>query len=119
MGTGRDGVGVLAPVVGHDGDTASVLFLRDANHAGGASQDGRPLGRTGFEQLDYAWQPVGYVLARDASGVEGPHGELGAGFANGLGGDDTDSFAHLDPAPGGQGLAVAGGTDPVLGLAGQ
>jgi hypothetical protein len=32
----------------------------------------------------------------DTTDVEGTHGELGAGFADGLGGDDADRFADLD-----------------------
>ena len=77
------------------------------------------LGRAGLEQLDHAGQAVGDVLADDAAGVEGPHGQLGAGLADRLGGDDADRLAELDHLAGGQRLAVAGGADAVLGLAGE
>ena len=39
--------------------------------------------------------------------VEGPHGELGAGFADRLGGDDADGFADFDRQAGGEVEAVA------------
>ena len=41
-------------------------------------------------------------LADDATGVEGTHGELRAGLADGLGGDDADSLTELDHLAGGQ-----------------
>ena len=48
----------------------------------------------------------------DAAGVEGPHGELRAGLADGLGGDDADRLAELDGVAGGQRAAVAGAQTP-------
>ena len=57
-----------------------------------------PFGRARLEQLDDAGQPVGDVLADHAAGVEGPHRELRAGLADGLGGDDADRLAELDHA---------------------
>ena len=36
------------------------------------------------------------LTGRDAAGVERTHGELRAGFADGLGGDDADRQAFLD-----------------------
>ena len=78
-----------------------------------------PFGRAGLEQLDHPGQAVGDVLADDAAGVEGPHGQLGARLTDGLGGDDADRLAELDDPVGGERLAVAGGADAVLGLAGE
>jgi hypothetical protein len=46
---------------------------------------------------------------RDAADVERAHGELGAGLADGLGGDDTDGGAALDHAAGGRVEAVGAG----------
>ena len=43
---------------------------------------------------------MGDVLTRDATGVEGAHRELGAGLADGLGGDDADRLAHVDELAG-------------------
>jgi hypothetical protein len=101
-------VGVLGAVVADDGDDpALALVLADAHHAGGAGQGGLALGRTSLEELDHAGQAAGDVGARHTTGVEGPHGQLGAGLADGLGGDDADRLADLDGLAGGQGHAVA------------
>ena len=55
----------------------------------------------------------------DAADVEGPHGELGAGLADRLRGDDPDGHAHLDELPGGQVHAVAPAADAQRRLAGH
>ena len=69
------------------------------------------LGRARLEQLDDARQPVGDVGLGHATGVEGPHRELGAGLADRLGGDDADGLAELDQPARGERLAVALGAD--------
>ena len=51
--------------------------------------------------------------------MEGTHGELGAGLADGLGRDDADGLARVDRLADGQVDAVAPGADAALGLAGQ
>ena len=56
---------------------------------------------------------------RRAADVEGPHGQLGAGLADRLGGDDADRFADVHRRAAGQVAAVAGAADADLGLAGQ
>src|ERR1017187_9469932 len=56
---------------------------------------------------------------RRATDVEGTHGQLRAGFADGLRRDDTDRFAAFHQPPGSQVAAVAGHADTALGLAGQ
>ena len=55
--------------------------------------------------------------AGDAAGVEGAHGQLGAGLADRLGGDDADRVAELDHRAGRERPAVAGLADPGLELA--
>ena len=55
----------------------------------------------------------------DAADVERAHGELGARFADGLGGDDADRHAFLDKRAGGQVHAVAEPTDAERGFAGH
>ena len=51
--------------------------------------------------------------------MEGTHGELGAGLADGLGRDDADGFAHLHHLAGAEVAAVAEDADAALGLAGE
>ena len=54
-----------------------------------------------------------------AADVEGAHGELGAGLADGLRRDDADGLAHLDHLAGAEVAAVAEDADAALGLAGE
>ena len=54
-----------------------------------------------------------------AADVEGAHGQLGAGLADGLGSDDADRFAHVDDVPARQVASVAEGADALGALAGQ
>ena len=56
-------------------------------------------------------------LARSTADVEGSHRELGAGFADGLCGDDAHSFTNLDHAACGKTATVAFDTDTALGFA--
>ena len=58
-------------------------------------------------------------LRRRAADVERPHGELRAGLADGLRGDDADGLAELDQAAGRQVAAVAIDADAVLAFAGE
>ena len=55
----------------------------------------------------------------DAAGVERTHGELRAGLADGLGGDDADRQAFFDELAGGHVHAVAAGADAARAFAGQ
>ena len=54
-----------------------------------------------------------------AADVERAHGELRAGLADGLRGDDADGFAHFDEAAGGQVAAVAARANAAAGFAGE
>src|ERR1019366_8456161 len=56
---------------------------------------------------------------RRTADVEGTHGQLGAGFADGLRRDHADRFAALHQPPGGQVASVARHADAALGFAGQ
>ena len=60
-----------------------------------------------------------YTCLLYTSGVEGTHGQLGAGFADGLGGNDADRLARTHRLLGGQVHAVALGAHAAVGLAGQ
>src|SRR5207302_11243979 len=59
------------------------------------------------------------VGARDATRVEGPHGQLGAWLADRLGGDDADRLTNLDQLASRQVAAIAEATDALARLAGQ
>src|SRR5260370_1338441 len=50
--------------------------------------------------------------------MEGTHGELRAGFANRLRGDDSDGFAQFDHAPGGEVAPIAQRANAAAGLRG-
>ncbi len=54
-----------------------------------------------------------------AADVEGTHGQLRAGLADGLGGDDADRLAELDRQAGGQVAAIALHANAALGLASE
>src|SRR6516164_6622321 len=56
---------------------------------------------------------------RRAADVEGAHGQLGAGLADGLRRDDADGFAHVDGSAAGKIAPVAFGTDAIGCLAGE
>ena len=55
----------------------------------------------------------------DATDVEGSHGQLGAGFADGLSGDDSHGFAEFDHLASGKIATVAFCTATALAFAGQ
>ncbi len=57
--------------------------------------------------------------SRGSADVERTHGELCAGLADGLRGDDADSFAELDHAPGSEVAAVAQRANAASRLAGE
>ena len=58
-------------------------------------------------------------LGGRTSDVERPHGQLGAGLTDRLGGDNADRLAELGGLVGGKILPIAGGADAALGLASQ
>ena len=87
-------------------------------------QGGLALGGASLEQLHDAGQAAGDVADGPAqlhgtAGVEGPHRELGARLADGLGGDHAHRLARLDEGAGGERHAVGLGGDAVQGVVGQ
>src|SRR5208283_520888 len=117
LGAVHDGVALaLAVLLVHDRDR--TLAVHDHQIAG--------LGLDGL-QSDEAHGAV--VLSFEAglfgdsrrrtADVEGTHGELGSGLADGLGRDDAGGFAQFDEASGSQVAAVAHHADAALGFAGQ
>ncbi len=107
-GLAQDEVDLFGSVVGHHGQLAApTLVVADTHDARGPRQRRLALRGARLEQLHDAGQACGEVLAGDATGVEGPHRELGARLADGLGGDDADGLADLDRLARGQRHAVA------------
>ena len=103
-------VDLLGAVVGNHGYlTTAPLVLADPDHAGDACQGCLALRCTGLEELHDPREAAGEVLADHAAGVEGTHGQLGAGLADRLGCDHAHRLADLDVLAGGQRHAVAGG----------
>ena len=85
----------------------AALGLDDLDHAVDVADLGLALGHARLEQLLDARQTGGDVQAGDAAGVERPHGQLRAGLADRLRGDDAHRLADADQLAGGQVAAVA------------
>ena len=69
-------------------------------------------GRRALEQFLNAGKTLRDVFGRcDTTGMEGTHGQLGTGLADGLGGDDADSLTDLNAFTVGHIGTVAVGAD--------
>ena len=108
-------------------DFLAVDDPQDAGVLGGLQLDlpvyigeqGSALGHAGLEQFFHPGETdgdVGYVC--HAAGVEGAHGELGAGLADALGGNDADSLADFHRLGGCGQPSVALAADTARGIAG-
>jgi hypothetical protein len=117
LGAVDDGVALLlAALLVDDGDGAVAVHSDQAailgadgdevDEADGAGVLGLKVGGVGDSRCG-------------AADVEGTHGELGAGLADGLRRDDADGLAHLHHLAGAEVAAVAEDADPALGLAGE
>src|ERR1035437_6622190 len=95
------------------------LGLLDFDLAVDVGDDRLALGYASLEEFLDAGQALGDVGTRHTAGVEGTHRQLGAGLADGLGGDDTDRLADLDQLPRRQVASVATAADALAGDAGQ
>src|SRR5262249_22236183 len=99
----------------------------DGDDAVAIHRDHFALGVLDVRDVQELHETVGFrvlfgLLARAGSGaadVERAHGELRAGFADGLGGDDADRLASLGHPAGGQVATVAELADAALRFAGQ
>ena len=99
-----------------------LVALGDLDGSAAPGQVRLALGLARLEELDHSREAVGDVAARagvDTAEVEGPHGELRAGLADRLRGDDADGLAYRHPSTGSQVAPVTGGAHTVLGPAGQ
>ena len=74
----------------------ALLRLVDGDGAGYLGEDGHLLGLARLEQLFDTGKTLGDIVARDAAGVEGTHGQLSTWLADGLRRDDADRFARVD-----------------------
>src|SRR3990172_8735224 len=115
----RQGVIVTVEFRAHDLDPAHVALAGDLRQAVDLGDEAGALRDARLEQLLDAGQTGGDVDADDAAGVERAHGELRAGLADALGGDDPDGLSLRHQPVARQVPAVAGRTDPPLGLAGE
>ena len=97
---------LLAGLVGDD-DRAGLVGVLDRDHAADLGDLRQALRLARLEQLHDARQAVRDVRAGDAAGVERPHGQLRAGLADRLGGDDADRVADHGRLAGGHRAAVA------------
>jgi hypothetical protein len=95
--------------VAGDGDR----FTLDVGDVADGGQEADGTGRLAF-QLGSGSRAGG-----GAADVEGPHGQLGAGLADGLGGDDADGLAGVDQITPAQVAAVTLGAQAPAGIAGQ
>ena len=117
-----DGIGLGFAGIVHvgDGHFALLLVFAQRDAAADLGQDSVALRLAGLEKFLDAGKTLRDVLATgDTAGMEGTHGQLGAGLTDSLSGDDTHGFAHVHGAAGGQVHAVAAGAHTSLIAAGQ
>src|SRR6185295_19507866 len=102
-----------------DLDLRPGVGTNDRDQAVDVADLGLALGNAGLEQLLDTGQAGRDVEARHTAGVEGPHRQLRARLADGLGGDDAHRLAHADRLAGGEVAAVAPAAHAVARLAGE
>ncbi len=112
-----------------DGVTLEFAAILAVDGDGAVLVEGDPGAVEGLDGAQIVEADLAVVLGLDdrllegagggAADVEGTHGELRAGLADGLRGDDADGLAELHRQAGGQVAAVALDADAALGLAGE
>ena len=109
----RDLILLDLAVVGGDGDVAQRRAVRivDVDNAVDLGDLRHLLGLSGLEEFFDSRKTLRDIVAGDAAGVEGTHGQLRARLADGLRGDDADSLAEVDELARRQVHAVAAGAD--------
>ena len=107
---------LLARSVFHD-DQLSVAV--DHNQIAVLVRDGRDVDERHLAGVGRLVLRLLRNARRRTADVEGTHGELRAGLADRLGGDDTDRFADLDQLAAGEIAAVAAAADATTGLTGE
>src|SRR6186997_2063751 len=89
---------VLVQALGMDRDLRATVGVLDLHPAADLREASRTLRVAGLEDLDDTREAVRDVRAGHTAGMEGAHGQLRAGLADRLGGDDADcvtDLAHL------------------------
>ena len=87
-----DGCAVLVHAV--DLGMAGLLGIVDVDGTADLGHDSHGLRAAALEQFLNTRKTLGDIVGRcDTAGMEGTHGQLGTGLADGLGSDDTDSLA--------------------------
>src|SRR5262249_24959508 len=105
----------------------AALFVNDGDEAGTIHGDGSSAATFDELQVDELDDAVvarldGGTLGnarRGTADVEGTHGELRAGFADGLRGDDADRFTEFDHAARSEVAAIAKGANTAAGFASE
>ena len=128
-------LGNFLSVPDEDAGTGRNIFLLD--FASLRVDDHKLAALVEHNKLSFGIDDRAHVLELDAAGihgiglasfnragcgtayVEGTHGKLGAGLADGLGGNDAHSLADVDQVPAGKVASVAQGAHAMLGRAGQ
>ena len=117
----RHGVGAGVSVRRGDDDVqqAALGSLLELHGAANLCQRGHTLGLPGLEQLLNTGKALRDVTACQTAGMEGTHGQLRTGLADGLGCDNADCLAGADRLLRGKVHAIALGAHTAVGLAGQ
>ena len=114
-----NGIALLFLGVADHDDPLAFLFVKP-DGAGDLGDDGAVLGLTAFKQLNDSGKTLCNVFGVcNTAGVEGTHGQLGAGFADGLCGDNADGLADCHRLAVCKVCTVTLGTDALSGTAGQ
>ncbi|MPM88032.1 hypothetical protein SDC9_135133 [bioreactor metagenome] len=114
-------IGPGIAVVGGDDDVqeAALCGFLKLDDTRDLCQLGHPLGLAGLKQFLDTGKSLGDVAAGQTAGMERTHGQLRAGLADGLGGDDANRLAGTHGLRRGQVHTVALGAHAAVGTAGQ
>ena len=91
---------------------------RQAQHAAALVDDGQDIAVSNRAVAD-RFKVRLFVDLRRTADVEGPHRQLGAGFADRLRGNNANRFTDVDRGPAGEITAVAGRANALFGFADQ
>ena len=104
---GRKGIVVLVEFGADYLYSPAFLVLDDLGNAVDFRDNRLAFGGSGFKELLYPGQTAGNIKPDHTTGMEGAQSELGAGFADTLGGNDADSDVIAHQTSAGEVTAVA------------